>query len=121
GGSWLRRDFGSYVPLEPHRPVLHVNWYEADAFCRWAGRRLPTEAEWEFAAAGGPGVGGAKRRFPWGEGPPTPEKANLEGKAPGCVDVAGCPAGDSAWGCRQLIGNVWQWTVSAFLPYPGFV
>jgi iron(II)-dependent oxidoreductase len=116
--GWLRRDFDRWVPLEPHRPVLHVNWYEADAYCRWAGRRLPTEAEWEAAAAVGPG---RKRRFPWGEGPPDAERANLDGSALGCVDVADCPAGDSAAGCRGLIGNVWEWTASDFLPYPGFV
>jgi iron(II)-dependent oxidoreductase len=113
-GRWLRRDFEQWVPLEPHRPVLHVNWYEAQAYCRWAGRRLPTEAEWE-AAAGGP-----ERRFPWGDGPPSPERANLDGLALGCVDVAACPSGDSPHGCRQMIGNVWEWTDDDFLPYPGF-
>jgi iron(II)-dependent oxidoreductase len=118
-GRWLRRDFDHWLPLEPHRPVLHVNWYEAAAYCRWAGRRLPTEAEWETAAAGSPV--GRKRRFPWGDEPPGPDQANLDGRALGCVDVAALPAGDSACGCRQMIGNVWEWTADDFGPYPGFV
>ncbi len=120
-GRWLRRDFHEWRPLEPHRPVLHVNWYEADAYCRWAGRRLPTEAEWEAAAASGPNLAAPRRRFPWGDEPPTPAHANLDGLALGCRDVADLPAGDSAWGCRQMLGNVWEWTQSSFLPYPGFV
>jgi iron(II)-dependent oxidoreductase len=111
--GWQRRDFDRWVDLEPHRPVIHVCWHEAQAFCRWAGRRLPSEPEWEAAA--GP------RRFPWGATPPTPERANLDWRAMGCVDVAALPAGDSAVGCRQMIGNVWEWTSSEFLPYPGFV
>jgi iron(II)-dependent oxidoreductase len=124
GGSWLRRDFDQLVPLEPHRPVIHVNWFEAQAYCRWRGRRLPTELEWEVAAAGEPTADGRlseqKRRFPWGAGPPTPDRANLDWAQMGCVDVAALPAGDSAFGCRQMIGNVWEWTASDFLPYPGF-
>jgi iron(II)-dependent oxidoreductase len=118
-GRWLRRDFDRWLPLEPHRPALHVNWHEAEAYCRWAGRRLPTEAEWELAAAGG--LDGPKRLFPWGEESPMPERANLDWRKMGCVDVAACPAGDSVFGCRQMIGNVWEWTASDFLPYPGFV
>jgi iron(II)-dependent oxidoreductase len=121
GGRWLRRDFDRWVTLEPHRPVLHVSWYEADAYCRWAGRRLPTEAEWEAAAATPPGARGPKRRFPWGDDPPTPDRANLDGTAMGCRDVADLAAGDSACGCRQMTGNVWEWTADDFLPYPGFV
>lgn len=120
--QWLRRDFDQWLPLEPHRPVLHVNWYEAEAYCRWAGRRLPTEVEWEVAAAAsGCDLAAPKRHFPWGDKSPTPARANLDGFALGCRDVAELPAGDSFFGCRQLIGNVWEWTQSSFLPYPGFV
>jgi iron(II)-dependent oxidoreductase len=126
GGGWQRRDFDQWVPLEAQRPVLHVSWYEADAYCRWAGRRLPTEGEWEVAAAGEPelngrGLSGRKRRYPWGDDSPTPERANLDWRALGCLDVGALPAGDSAFGCRQMIGNVWEWTSSDFVPYPGFV
>jgi ergothioneine biosynthesis protein EgtB len=126
GGGWQRRDFDRWVPLEPHRPVIHINWYEAEAYCRWAGRRLPTEAEWEAAASLEPnaartGFTGRKRRFPWGDDPPTPSRATTDGRALSCLDVGALPAGDSAFGCRQMIGNVWEWTSSDFLPYPGFV
>jgi iron(II)-dependent oxidoreductase len=120
GGGWLRRDFDRWAPLEPPRPVIHVNWFEADAYCRWAGRRLPTEAEWEMAASL-PEKEGTKRRFPWGESSPNRELANLDGGAGGCLEVASLPAGDSPLGCRQMIGNVWEWTADAFMPYPGFV
>lgn len=125
-GSWLRRHFDRWVRLEPDHPVIHVNWYEAEAYCRWAGRRLPTEAEWEVAAAAGPdresrGLSPRKRRFPWGDDPPDPARANLDWQAAGCLDVGSLPAGDSPFGCRQMIGNIWEWTTSDFLPYPGFV
>jgi iron(II)-dependent oxidoreductase len=120
GGAWLRRDFDRWVALEPRRPVLHVNAFEAEAYGRWAGRRLPTEAEWEYAAAG-PGPGTSKRRFPWGDAPPDASRANLGAAAGGTTDVRDCPEGDSAFGVRQTIGNVWEWTSSDFLPYPGFV
>ena len=113
--GWLRRHFDKWVPLEPHLPVIHVNYYEAEAYCRWAGRRLPTEAEWETAAAvepnsAGNGLSSRKCRFPWGDEPPTPAHANLDWGAMGCIDVGACPKGDSAFGCRQMIGNVWEWT-----------
>ncbi len=125
GGSWARREFDALLPLEPHRPMVHVSWFEAEAFCRWAGRRLPTEAEWEAAAAGEPGPAGRlaprKRRFPWGDGPPTAERAHLGAQVLRAVDVGALSAGDSAFGCRQMIGNVWEWTASDFLPYPGFI
>lgn len=124
-GRWLRRQFDQWLPLEPHRPVLHVNWWEAQAYCNWAGRRLPTEVEWEVAASSeldgsGHGLAETKRRFPWGDSQPNSEQANLGGRSMGVVDVAALPAGDSAFGCRQMIGNVWEWTASNFEPYPGF-
>ena len=126
GGRWQGRHFDQWFPLGPHQPVIHVNCYEAEAYCRWAGRRLPTEVEWELAAASEPGPDGRtlsirKRRFPWGDDPPDPQRANLDLRHTGCVDVAAYPAGESALRCRQLIGNVWEWTTSDFLPYSGFV
>lgn len=126
GGRWHRRSYDELVPLEDHRPVIHVNWYEAEAYCRWAGRRLPMEVEWEAAASATPtpegrGISGDKRRFPWGDEPPSPERANLDSTAVGCIDVGALPDGDSAFGCRQMIGNVWEWTSTEFGPYPGFV
>jgi iron(II)-dependent oxidoreductase len=123
-GSWHNRVFDRTEPLRPDRPVTHVNWHEAQAWCRWAGRRLPTEAEWEAAALGQPRPDGllspVKRTHPWGETPPDHTRANLDGDRLGCIDVAAYPTGDSAWGCRQMLGNVWEWTASTFLPYPGF-
>ena len=108
--------------MAPGEPVIHVSWFEADAWCRWAGRRLPSEAEWEFAATMRPGAGGSlvKGRYPWGDAPPAASHANLDGFSLGCVDVAAYPEGDNAWGCRQLIGNVWEWTAYTFDPFPGF-
>lgn len=123
--GWEQRRFDHWLPLPPHAAVIHVSWYEARAYCRWAGRRLPTELEWEVAAAGEPTPDGTalapvKRRYPWGEVPPTPARANLDGGALGPIDVGALPAGDSAFGCRQMLGNVWEWTDSVFQPYPGF-
>jgi iron(II)-dependent oxidoreductase len=120
-----RRVFDVWHPLEMHLPVIHVCWYEAEAYCRWAGRRLPREAEWEVAAAAEPTPTGAitpgvKRRYPWGDAAPTAEHVNMDARAGGCVDVGALPAGDSAFGCRQMLGNTWEWTSDTFGPYPGF-
>src|SRR5262249_20148059 len=124
GGGWPVRGSAGGEPPKPHRPVIHVNWHEANAWCRWAGRRLPTEAEWEVAAASEParegGLSQHKRTYPWGETPPAAALANLDGGTLGAIDVAACPAGDSAWGCRQMLGNVGEWTARSFSPYPGF-
>ncbi|MEU7282159.1 ergothioneine biosynthesis protein EgtB [Streptomyces sp. NPDC045431] len=120
GGQWLRRRFGVVEPVPEEEPVVHVSWYEADAYARWAGRRLPTEAEWEKAARHDP-VTGRSRRYPWGDEDPTPAHANLGQRHLRPAPAGSCPAGRSPLGVRQLIGDVWEWTSSDFLPYPGFV
>jgi iron(II)-dependent oxidoreductase len=119
-GRWHGHHFSVIAPLEPWHPVVHVNWYEAEAYCRWAGRRLPSEAEWEMAATFDPATG-RKRRFPWGDEAPTPERASLDYRSGGTIDVRALSAGDSPLGCRQMIGNVWEWVADTFHPYPGYV
>ncbi len=118
-GAWLVRRYDAWIPMDLYAAIIHVNWHEASAYCAWAGRRLPTEAEWELAAAGG-ADGSTKRRYPWGDEPPTPERANLDFRGRGTIDVRTLPAGDTPSGCRQMLGNVWEWTATEFGPYPGF-
>jgi iron(II)-dependent oxidoreductase len=123
-GRWQQRIFDRYVDLNDHQPVMHVSWYEAEAYCNWAGRRLPTEAEWEAAASAEPDRKGgeyAPRHFPWGDDPPAAARANLDWQLPGLAEVGAFAFGDSAFGCRQMLGNVWEWTADAFAPYAGFV
>ncbi len=110
--------FGRRTDLAVHEPVQHVCWYEADACARWMGKRLPTEAEWEVAACGEPG--GGKRRNPWGNEPALPHHANLGARHDGPASVGSFPSGASAWGCAQMLGDVWEWTSSDFAGYPGF-
>ena len=116
-GSWSRTRFGHVEELPPDEPAQHVCWYEADAFTRWAGRRLPTEAEWEKAASWE--ASGGKRRFPWGEEAPDDTRANLARRL-GPTVAGSYPAGEAPCGARQMIGDVWEWTSSDFTAYPGF-
>jgi iron(II)-dependent oxidoreductase len=119
GDRWARLRFGTLEPLPDDEPVQHVCWFEADAYARWAGRRLPTEAEWEKAAVHDPATG-ASRPWPWGDAPPTRERANLGQRHLGPAPVGAFPDGASAVGCHQMVGDVWEWTASDFAPYPGF-
>jgi len=123
-GGWEMRRFDTWEPLPPDAAVIHVCWHEARAYCRWAGRHLPTELEWEVAAAGQPdergGLSSHKRGYPWGGDEPAANLANLDGHAMGAIAVGALPDSDSAFGCRQMIGNVWEWTGDTFGPYPGF-
>ena len=113
--QWQQRRFDQWHPLAEHQPVIHVSWYEAQAWCRWAGRRLPTEAEWELAASGV-----EKRTYPWGETLPDEHTVNMDSRAQGCIDVAALPDSDSIYGCRQMMGNVWEWTDTTFTPFAEF-
>jgi iron(II)-dependent oxidoreductase len=102
-GTFLRRRFGRWEPLPPDEPVQHVCWYEAEAYARAHDRRLPTEAEWEIAAAGA-----------------SAQAANLGGNRWGPDPVGSHPGGVSSRGCHQMLGDVWEWTASEFTGYPGF-
>jgi gamma-glutamyl hercynylcysteine S-oxide synthase len=119
GGSWWRNRFGVIEPVPPDEPVVHVCFFEAQAYAAWAGKRLPTEVEWEKAARFDPATG-RSRRFPWGDEDPTPAHANLGQRHLQPAPAGSYPAGASPLGVHQLIGDVWEWTSSGFSGYPGF-
>jgi iron(II)-dependent oxidoreductase len=106
-------------PLPEDEPVVHVSYWEADAYARWAGKRLPTEQEWEKAATWDP-ARGVKRRHPWGEEAPAPERANVDQLVFSPAPAGAYPEGASAYGVHQMIGDVWEWTSTDFYGYPGF-
>ena len=114
GSQWTLRRFDRWVPIDFAGPMMHVTLHEALAYCRWAERRLPTEAEWEFAARGG----GGALRFPWGDAAaPRAEPLDLHYIGPSSAVQDPAP---SRTGLRQMLGGVWEWTSTPFLPYPGF-
>jgi ergothioneine biosynthesis protein EgtB len=96
-GGYLQMSLMGLRPVDPAAPVTHVSYYEADAFARWAGYRLPTEFEWEVASA----------------------SVSVEGRTLGKGHLRAMPAQGGA-GLEQMFGDVWEWTASAYLPYPGF-
>jgi iron(II)-dependent oxidoreductase len=119
GARWRVRFMDREGPVPAERPVVHVCFHEAEAYGRWAGKRLPSEAEWEKAALWDPGAE-RSRLYPWGDDAPTPERANLDQLAFEPAPVGAFPAGVSACGVHQLVGDVWEWTASDFTAYPGF-
>lgn len=114
-----RRRFGLVEEIPPDEPVQHVSFHEAEAYARWAGARLPTEQEWEKACAWDP-ERQRRRRWPWGDSEWTPALANLGGESLRPAPLGAYPAGASAYGVEQLVGDVWEWTSSGFEPWPGF-
>ena len=112
------RDFERTAPLDPRLPVMHVSWYEADAYARWRGLRLPTEPEWEKAAIWDAGI---KRRHPWGDEEADPERhANVDQTAFGPAPAGAYPHGASPYGVLGMVGDSWEWTSTGFDGYPGF-
>jgi len=118
--GWRQWRISGWAPLHPDEPVVHVSWFEADAFARAHGARLPTEAEWEKAATWDQDTGTA-RRYPWGEQPPHARHANLDHSGLGPHPAGAHPAGAAPCGALGMLGDVWEWTAGAFSGYPGFV
>lgn len=119
--GWQQWHLTGWHDFVEEEPVIHISWFEADAFARAHGARLPTEIEWEKAARwcndGGP------QRYPWGDAAPTgsDQHANLDQSRLGVIPVGSFPEGSSPCGALDMIGNVWEWTSSDFNGYNGFV
>jgi ergothioneine biosynthesis protein EgtB len=117
--AWVEIGLDQARPLALHHPVQCVSWYEAEAYARWAGKRLPIEEEWEKAASWG-GERAERRRYPWGDAEPTPLICNFDARTEDTTPVTQYPTGRSLTGCFDLLGNVWEWTGTWFQPYDGF-
>ena len=120
-GEWLIRDFDGLRPVSERQdePVCHVSFYEASAYAKWLGKRVPTEAEWEKAACYD--ARGFRQSFPWGDNTPDLKQANLfENEHWSVSPVGAYPDGANELGCHQMMGDVWEWTTSDYVPYPGF-
>ena len=117
-GRWYWRGMWDEVPLPLDWPV-YVTHEEASAFAVWAGKRLPTEAEFHRAAYGTV-RGEDERSYPWGDDPPDSRRGNFGGTRWDPIPVTATPLGDSAFGISQLVGNGWEWTSTVFDPFPGF-
>jgi ergothioneine biosynthesis protein EgtB len=115
--DWLWRGMFENLPLPPAWPV-YVSHAEAAAYARWKGRRLLTEPEYHRAAFGSPD--GTERRFPWGDRDPDPSRGNFDFQSWEPVPAGSRPAGASAWGVHDLVGNGWEWTSTIFAPFDGF-
>jgi ergothioneine biosynthesis protein EgtB len=121
-GEWMIRDYSGFHAAASHKdePVSHVSFFEASAYAKWIGKRLPTEAEWEKAACYD-AERKVKNAFPWGDAGPDSGKSNLfENGYWSVAPIGAFPEGASAYGCQQMIGDVWEWTTSDYVPYPGF-
>ncbi|MEM6784282.1 MAG: ergothioneine biosynthesis protein EgtB [Bacteroidota bacterium] len=104
--TWMHYTMHGFRAVDPHEPVCHLSYYEADAYARWAGARLPTEFEWEAAAR---------------SMPPTGQFVDHGRLHPAAIEpIGGDGAATSSNGLRQLYGTVWEWTSSSYGPYPGY-
>ena len=121
-GEWMIRDFSGLHTVADRKndPVSHVSYFEASAFAKWAAKRLPTEAEWEKAACYD-ARRKVKTEFPWGDTAPNSGNTNFfENGFWSVAPIGAFPDGANAYGCEQMIGDVWEWTSSDYVPYPGF-